>query len=103
MRSEQMCCCQVTATLERILADVQPGPAAAPVWGLEQQQQESAFNTANAAVQPPVYFSPAAYEALAGLYGRLQGAINAAAPPPADPKKGQKAVRQWHACYTICS
>lgn len=80
---------QVSAALERILADVQPGPAAAPLWTLEQQQQQAAFNSANAAVQPAVYYWPDAYRELAELYLSLQQAISAAAPPPPDPKKGQ--------------
>lgn len=78
---------QVASALERILADVQPQPRAAPVWSLEQQQQEAAFNTANAAVQPAVYYCPDAYKALQALYADLLEAI-AASMPVAEVKKG---------------
>ena len=74
--------------MERILADVKPPPHAVPVWNAEQQHQEAAFNTANAAAQPAVYFSPDVYQDLAQLYHTLQERLAASAPPPVDPKKG---------------
>ena len=73
--------------LERVLADVKPLPQAAPVWSFEQQQQEAAFNTANAALQPAVYYSPGAYKALDALYADLLQAIAAVVPVP-EVKKG---------------
>lgn len=77
------------AALERILADVAPPVHAAPLWNVEQQSQEAAFNTANAAAQPAVYYTPAAYQDLALQYGGLQTALAASAPPPVDLKKGE--------------
>ena len=80
----------MTAALERVLADVKPLPRAASVWALEQQQQEAAFNFANAALQPAVYYSPDAYKALDALYAHLLQAI-AASVPVIDGKKGGSA------------
>lgn len=80
----------MATALERVLADVKPLTRAAPVWCLEQQQQEAAFNTANAAVQFAVYYSPDAYKALDALYGDLLQAIAASVPVP-DVKKGESA------------
>lgn len=84
-----LCTGQVEGALERILADVKPPPHAVPVWNAEQQHQEAAFNTANAAAQPAVYFSPDVYQDLAQLYHTLQERLAASAPPPVDPKKGR--------------
>ena len=75
--------------MERILGDVKAPAAAAPAWSAEQQEQQSAFNTANAAAQPAVYYSPALYQDLAMLYHTLQEAVAASTPPPVDAKKGQ--------------
>ncbi len=83
-----LCTGQVEGALERILADVKPPPHAVPVWNEVQQHQEAAFNTANAAAQPAVYFSPDVYQDLAQLYHTLQEHLVASAPPPVDPKKG---------------
>ena len=80
---------QVEAALERILADVKPPAPAAPLWDAEQQSQEAAFNSANAAAHPAVYYTPAAYHDLALLYSGLQSALAASAPPPVDLKKGE--------------
>ena len=80
---------QVEAALERILADVKPPVHAAPLWDAEQQSQEAAFNTGNAAAQPAVYYTPATYQDLALLYSSLQTALVASAPPPVDLKKGE--------------
>lgn len=77
----------MASALERVLADVQPVPRAAPVWSLEQQQQEAAFNTANAALQPAVYYCPDAYKALQALYADLLEATAASVPVP-EVKKG---------------
>ncbi len=84
-----LCTGQVEGALERILADVKPPPHAVPVWNAEQQHQEAAFNTANAAAQPAVYFSPDVYQDLAHLYKILQERLAASAPPPVEPKKGR--------------
>lgn len=81
----------MSAALERILADVEPAPQAAPAWSVDQQQQESAFNTANASLQPAVYYSPDAYQALDALYADLLQAVAASAPAPAEVKKGWSA------------
>ncbi len=84
-----LCTGQVEGALERILADVKPPPHAVPVWNEAQQHQEAAFNTANAAAQPAVYFSPDVYQDLAQLYHTLQERLVASAPLPVDPKKGR--------------
>lgn len=84
-----LCTGQVEGALERILADVKPPPHAVPVWDEVQQHQEAAFNTANAAAQPAVYFSPDVYQDLAQLYHTLQERLVTSAPPPVDPKKGR--------------
>lgn len=80
---------QVSAALERILGDVKAPAAAALAWRAEQQEQQSAFNTANAAAQPAVYYSPALYQDLTMLYHTLQEAVAASTPAPVDAKKGQ--------------
>ncbi len=82
----------MSAALERILADVTPAPQAAPAWSLEEQQQESAFNTANASQQPAVYYSSEAYQALDALYIDLLQAVAASAPVPVEVKKGWSAI-----------
>ena len=84
----------MSAALERILADVEPAPQAAPAWSLDQQQQESAFNTANASLQPAVYYSPDACQAMDTLYTDLMQAVAASVPVPAEVKKGSPAI--WH-------
>ena len=75
--------------MERVVANVAPPPRPAPVWSVEQQQQESAFNTANAGVKPSVYYSPDTYNSLAALYAELLEAVAASAPPPVEAKKGE--------------
>lgn len=85
------CALQVAAALERVLADVKPLMPAPAVWSLEQQQQEAAFNTANASLQPAVYYSPDAYQALIALYADLLQAVAAGAPAPPEVKKGWSA------------
>ncbi|KAL0020544.1 hypothetical protein WJX77_000174 [Trebouxia sp. C0004] len=89
MLAEKEKSAKVEGALERILADVKPPPHAMPVWSEVQQHQEAAFNTANAAAQPAVYFSPDVYHDLAQLYHTLQGRLAASAPPPVDPKKAK--------------
>ena len=80
----------MASALERVLADVKPVPLAVPVWSLEQQQQEAAFNAANAALQPAVYYCPDAFKALEALYADLLEAIAASVPVP-EVKKGWSA------------
>ncbi|DBA87185.1 TPA: hypothetical protein ACH3X2_005189 [Trebouxia sp. C0005] len=89
MLAEKEKSAKVEGALERILADVKPPPHAVPVWDEVQQHQEAAFNTANAAAQPAVYFSPDVYQDLAQLYHTLQERLVTSAPPPVDPKKAK--------------
>ena len=73
--------------MERILADVKAASPVVPIWSAGQQEQAVAFNNANSAVQPAVYFSPGLYEDLGRVYQTLQQAITASAAPQVDTKK----------------
>lgn len=94
----------MSAALERVLADVAPTLKAAPAWSTEQQQQESAFNSANAAVKSAVYYSPDTYNDLAALYIELLEAVAASAPPVVEVKKGSACSDYTcRCCQTSCA